>query len=99
MRQIVSIFFILLFGAFLATPTFVAFFDNSPDISYIHSTTEEEKTHSDRSIDQSENKQINKICSQESNLYGVNTKSSSVAPEHNWSGVYFEINSPPPEIV
>ncbi len=99
MRQFVSLFFILLFGAFLATPTFVAFFDNSPDISYIHSTTEEEKTHSERSIDESENKQIHKIYSYDSDLNGLNTKNSIKSSEPIWSKIYFEINSPPPEIV
>lgn len=98
MRQVVIIFFILLFGAFIATPTFVAFSENSIDLSYIHSSTEEEKTNSERIIDEIENKQINKIYYYNSNLTGLHTKHPLAVPDHNWSTIYFEINSPPPDI-
>lgn len=98
MRQLVSIFFILLFGAFLATPTLVVFFDNAPDLSYVHSSTEEEKTNPERIIDESENTHNKKIYSFDSNLNGLHTKHILEAPEPNWSSIYFEINHPPPEL-
>lgn len=99
MRQILSIFFVVLFVAYLVTPVFVVFFDNSTDISFIHSYTEQEKNNSELVVEESENKQINKMYSNDSSLFGLNPKQTLKNPESSWSTIYFEINSPPPELL
>ena len=99
MRQFFSIFFVILFVAYLATPVFIVFFDKSTDISYIHSYTEQEKNNSELVIEESENKQINKVYSIDSGLFGLNTKQTLKDQESRWSTIYFEINSPPPEFL
>lgn len=99
MRQLLSLFFVLVFSAFLATPTFVILVDTSAEISFVHHATEEEKTHNERFVDESESKQINKLYAVDSNHFGLHTNHNLNAPQTLWSAVYFEINSPPPETV
>ncbi|WP_339609561.1 hypothetical protein [uncultured Planktosalinus sp.] len=99
MRQLLSIFFAILFVAYLATPLFIVFFDNSTDISYIHSYTEQEKNNSELVIEESENKQFHKMYSNDSGLFELNTKQTLKNTESNWSTIYFDINLPPPELL
>jgi len=99
MRQLLSLFFVFVFSAFLATPTFVVLVDTSAEISFVHHVTEEEKTHNERFVDESESKQINKFYAVDFIHFGLHTSHNLNAPQILWSAVYFEINSPPPETV
>lgn len=79
-------------------PTYVAFVDNTIDISQIHASTEEEKKNTERFIAESENQPNDKIFSFNPYLNGFYKKLILATPAPSWSSIYFKINSPPPEI-
>jgi len=98
MRQLASIFFSLLFLVFLATPTYVDFFDDSIDISYIHTSTENEKNNSERVIGEIENKLFEKLISYNFCPNILSKKHVLGLSKSIWETLYYDINSPPPEI-
>lgn len=83
--------------AFIATPTFVAYFDNTIDLSYVYSTTEEEQNGDERTFGEKHNKLINSIQFISLDLIKLNKKSSFNSHEFKLNSVYFELHSPPPE--
>lgn len=97
MRQLISLFLILLFSAFIATPTFVVLSGSSIDISYLHSSSEEEKTHNERFFEESENKKLNNFYTFDSSLLDSYKKRILDTPNSLWNPIYFDIQIPPPE--
>ncbi len=98
MREFYSIFFLLIFTGFLLTPTFVACFDNTVDLSYIFSTTEEEQNGDERNLADKSPKLISKFFSFNFNFSEFLGKSIPDIHLDNWNTVYFELHSPPPEL-
>lgn len=97
MRQVLSIFLILLFSAFIATPTFVVLTENSIDISFLHSANEEEKTQDECCFEMSENKKLDNFYTFESTLINCYKKNALEAPNSSWKAIYFDIQIPPPD--
>tara|TARA_R110002072_G_scaffold174802_19_gene330580 strand:+ start:1498 stop:1797 length:300 start_codon:yes stop_codon:yes gene_type:complete len=98
MRQLISLFLILLFSAFIATPTFVVLSGSSTDISYLHSSSEEEKTHNERFFEESENKKLNNFYTFESALLDSYQKFILGVSYSLWNPIYFDIQVPPPDL-
>lgn len=97
MRQLISIFLISLFVAFIATPTFVAITETTIDISTLHTSSEEEKTQNERFFEEIENKKPNYFIFDLAMLYS-GKKHDSEAPHSLWNDIFFDIQIPPPDL-
>lgn len=83
--------------AFIATPTFVAYFDNTIDLSYVYSTTEEEQNGDERTFGEKHNKLINTFQSISLEFIKLNRKNAFSSQNLKLNAIYFELHSPPPE--
>lgn len=99
MRSFLSIFLILIFGAFIATPTFVVLNEIPIDISNLHTTTEEEKSQKQSTFEESETKRIHTFHALEATFEGLFQKNILKSPNSLWNVIYFDIHIPPPELV
>ncbi len=99
MKNICS-FFIIIFSLFLVTPTVVTLIKNSIDISYVYTVNEEEQNNTEeRTFSEKHTKFINKYLTLSLGLMEFPESNFSTVFHNNWSPVYFDLNSPPPEYI
>lgn len=94
-RKIYSYSFLILFVAFLATPTVVVLIERSADIGFVFNFAEEENQGTDKS-----GKKLELDIHKNHLLALAALKSQRVFFEHynkNFEPLYFELISPPPE--
>jgi len=97
MRPFLSIFLILLFGGFIATPTFVVLNEIPIDISILHSSTEEEKSQNECLFEENETNRHYNFFSLNTILLDSFQKNILDNSDSFWNTIYFDIHITPPE--
>ncbi|WP_299223079.1 hypothetical protein [uncultured Psychroserpens sp.] len=97
-KTIIAIFFSILFVSLIAAPTIIIAIDDTADVSYFYSTTEEEENKSDE-----KNKEIDVLLS-ESNTgleswFILNTDNHMAYRFKNYPKPHLNLISPPPEFI
>lgn len=97
--KLLSLFFVILFGLFIATPTVVMLIKSNSDLSVVYNVTEEEQNNNEeRSIAENHSKILNKHLSFSLGFLEFSKTDISIYYNKSWAPVYFELTSPPPEL-
>lgn len=96
MAKQISIFFISVFLAFIATPTVVTMIENCADVSLVYTLAEEES--SERTLAENHSKILNKYFYAFGKWIEFPQKSFVDFHFLNWDTIYFDTISPPPEV-
>lgn len=99
MRNLVSVFFTILFLVFLATPSIISTLETNFDFSYIYSSAEEEQKSEEKSFGEKSPKLISKFFSYNFSHSEFLSNTTPGFHMNYWETVYFELHSPPPEII
>lgn len=97
MSRHISIFFVIIFGLFIVTPTVVTAIKSTIDISYVYSVTEEEQSNSERTIAENHTKILTKQLSWALGFLEFSESNQNTYYNKIWKPVYFDLLSPPPE--
>jgi len=95
-----AVSFLLLFSAFLITPTAVILIKQDTDVSYVFNHAEEEENHSGSSDEKNAKEGQYKLFSERDFVFvftALNKKPFKSHYSRSTKTIYFELLSPPPE--
>ncbi len=95
--QPISVFFLIVFSAFLMTPSLVTVLKNNADISYIFNAVEEEQNNSERKLLESQTKILNNFFSITFLLPELISSNPINTYYMDWANINTDTFSPPPE--
>lgn len=98
MRRFLSLFFLTIFSAFLATTTFVVLIDNTPSVNLAHTTAEEEQNNLEKTAEKLDSQQILGALIINLNFLDFGASNTITTSYKLWDAFYFEMHSPPPEL-